>query len=881
MDFHAKNIDQTAAELKTDLSMGLSEGEARERLKQNGPNRLKKAPEKTILCLFLEQLKDWLIYVLFAAVLITVYLGALVDAAIISGVILINAFLGVYQQRKAAHAVEALQKISSPKSYVKRGGKRNEIDSGQLVAGDVVVLETGRMVGADLRLVESVNLRIEEAALTGESQPSEKDAASVITETNAPLGDRKNLAFMGTTVTAGRGTGIVTTTGMETEIGKIAGIIQNEPEEKTPLAQRLDQLGKILGFVAVAVCVFLFVLSWFQGRDVAEMFLISVSLAVASIPEGLAAIVAVVLSVGVTAMSKNNAIIKKLPAVETLGSVNIICTDKTGTLTQNKMTVEKFWTSEGLFQSGNGVDPGETARLLVKGMILASDATLEKGESTGDPTEIALLKLGDDLNINRAQLARETVRLEEIPFDSARKMMSVLIRHGNELSVFAKGAPGKILEKSTMILKEGTPVPLNGMLKNEIRKVAEEMSDEALRTLALAYRQVATVPSRIAMEQDLILVGIAGMIDPPREEAKPAIEKARNAGITTLMITGDHAHTAFAIGKDLGIAVSEREVVTGRELDETGEDQLRASIGNYRIFARVSPEHKVKIIRALKAGGNIVSMTGDGVNDAPSLNAADIGVVMGITGTDVAKSAADMILTDDNFSTIVKAVEHGRNIYRNIRKAVIFLLSCNFGEVISMVAALLIGWPAPLLATQLLWINLITDSLPAIALGMDPGDPEVMNERPRSSRESFFSHGGTLQVVLGGLLIGAITVFGYWYGFYELGFSPMDQDIPDEVLKNARTLAFLILVFAQLFYSLALRHRRKSVFTIGIFSNPYLIGALVLGVVLQLLLLFVPFLQDAFQLHFPDAGGWLTACGLGLVPLVFSEVHKLFKRILW
>lgn len=880
MDFLTKNIDQTAAELKTDLSQGLSDVEAQERLKRNGPNRLKKAPKKTVLFLFLEQLKDWLIYVLFAAVLITIYLGAFMDAAIITVVILINAFLGVYQQRKAENAVEALQKISSPKSYVRRGGKLKEINSGQLVVGDVVVLETGRMVGADLRLVESVNLQIEEAALTGESEPSEKDAALIIKETNAPLGDRKNLAFMSTTVTAGRGTGIVTATGMETEIGKIAGIIQSEPDEKTPLGQRLDQLGKTLGLAAVAVCVLLFVLSWFQGRDIAEMFLISVSLAVASIPEGLAAIVAVVLSVGVTMMSKNNAIIKELPAVETLGSVNIICTDKTGTLTQNKMTVDKFWTFDGLFQFGNEADLGETAQLFVKGMILASDATLEKGESTGDPTEIALLKMCDDLNIDRAQLARETVRVAENAFDSARKMMSVLIKNGNELSVFAKGALGNILEKSTKILKDGTAIPLSDMLRSEIRKVAEEMSDEALRTLALAYREVATVPSRTEMEQDLILVGVAGMIDSPRDEAKPAIEKARKAGITTLMITGDHAHTAFAIGKELGIAVSENEVITGKELDEIGEDQLMESIGNYRIFARVSPEHKVKIIRALKGGGNIVSMTGDGVNDAPSLNAADIGVAMGITGTDVAKSAADMILTDDNFSTIVKAVEHGRNIYQNIRKAVIFLLSCNLGEVISMVVALLIGWPAPLLATQLLWINLITDSLPAIALGMDPGDSDVMNERPRPSQESFFSHGGTLQVVLGGLLIGAITVFGYWYGFYEFGFSPMDQDIPDEVLKNARTLAFLILVFAQLFYSLALRHRTKSLFTIGIFSNPYLIGALVWGVVLQLLVLFVPFLQDAFQLHFPDAKGWLTACGLGLVPLVFSEVHKLFKRIL-
>lgn len=881
MNWHTQKIQELTQQLKTNPEKGLSENEALSRLKQYGPNQLEQKPGKSLLRMFAEQLNNALIYVLFAAVIVTVMLQEYIDAVIILVVIAVNAVLGVYQEKKAGKALESLQQLTFPKSTVKRDGKITEIDASKLVPGDLVMLQAGQLITADLRLTESNSLQVEESALTGESVPVDKDASKVLDDSEMPIGDRINMAFMNTTVTHGRGEGVVVATGMQTEIGKIANLIGDHLQNKTPLELKMAQLGRLLSWAAGGICVFIILLSLLQGRDLAEMFLTAVSLAVASIPEGLVAIVAVVLSMGVTRMSKNNAIVKKLPAVETLGSVNMICTDKTGTLTLNKMTVTQVVTSEGAVEITRGQENEaiETVQLLARGMVLASDATLDGDQSTGDPTEIALLMLADDLMLDRTQLRKAFQRISEIPFDSIRKMMSVLVKNKEQYFVFTKGALGSLLKISTHFLSEGQPVPMTDEHRDFIKSQADGLSDQALRTLALGYKVSNSEIPAEEMEKDLIFIGLTGMLDPPREEARPSIEKARKAGITTIMITGDHKNTAFAIGAELGIASDRKEVLSGTELDKIPEDKWQETLEKYRIFARVSPEHKVKIVNALKKGGNIVSMTGDGVNDAPSLQAADIGIAMGITGTDVAKGAADIILTDDNFSTIVKAVEQGRNIYSNIKKAVIFLLTCNLGEVVAMIGCLLMGWPAPLLATQLLWINLVTDSLPAIALGMDPDDPEVMKEKPRASNEGFFSHGAAGQIISGGLLIGALTGFAYWFGFHEYGFQPWDDEVPETALQNARTLAFMVLVCAQLFYSLAVRSQTRSVFQVGLFTNRRLAGAIVLGILLQIAVIYIPVMREAFRLKIPDGNGWLMIILLGTVPLIANEILKIIKRL--
>ena len=881
MNWHTQKIQELTQQLKTNPEKGLSENEALSRLKQYGPNQLEQKPGKSLLRMFAEQLNNALIYVLFAAVIVTVMLQEYIDAVIILVVIAVNAVLGVYQEKKASKALESLQQLTFPKSTVKRDGKITEIDASELVPGDLVMLQAGQLITADLRLTESKSLQVEESALTGESVPVDKDASEMVNGSEMPIGDRINMAFMNTTVTHGRGEGVVVATGMQTEIGKIANLIGDHLQNKTPLELKMAQLGRLLSWAAGGICVFIILLSLLQGRDLAEMFLTAVSLAVASIPEGLVAIVAVVLSMGVSRMSKNNAIVKKLPAVETLGSVNMICTDKTGTLTQNKMTVTQVVTSEGAVEIIRGQENKaiETVQLLAKGMVLASDATLDGDQSTGDPTEIALLMLADDLMLDRKQLRKAFQRVSELPFDSVRKMMSVLVKNKEQYFVFTKGALGSLLKISTHFLSEGQPVPMTDEHRDFIKSQADGLSDQALRTLALGYKVSNSEIPAEEMEKDLIFIGLTGMLDPPREEARPSIEKARKAGITTIMITGDHKNTAFAIGAELGIASDRKEVLSGTELDKIPEDKWQEILEKYRIFARVSPEHKVKIVNALKKGGNIVSMTGDGVNDAPSLQAADIGIAMGITGTDVAKGAADIILTDDNFSTIVKAVEQGRNIYSNIKKAVIFLLTCNLGEVVAMIGCLLLGWPAPLLATQLLWINLVTDSLPAIALGMDPDDPEVMKEKPRASNEGFFSHGAAGQIISGGLLIGALTGFAYWFGFHEYGFQPWDDEVPETALQNARTLAFMVLVCAQLFYSLAVRSQTRSVFQMGLLTNRRLAGAIVLGILLQIAVIYIPVVREAFRLKIPDGNGWFMIILLGTVPLIANEILKIIKRL--
>ncbi|RPH31871.1 MAG: cation-translocating P-type ATPase [Bacteroidales bacterium] len=877
----SKSIIDVLKELKVDPSYGLSEDEAKVRFEKYGANKLQKKNKKSVFLLFIAQLKDWLIYILFVAVIITLVLSEYADSVIIILVIIINAVLGVLQEVKAGKAIEALSKMSHHKALVLRNRIVKEVDSEKIVQGDILILDTGRFIAADIRLIESANLQIEESALTGESVPSDKDASLIIEDPKTPLGDLANIAFMSTFVTKGRGVGVVVETGMNTEVGKIANIINTEKKSKTPLEIRLGKLGKTIGMFALGICVIIFVIAMLQGRELAEMFLMSVSLAVAAIPEGLAAIVAVVLAIGVTQMSKRNAIIKKLPAVETLGSVNIICSDKTGTLTQNKMTITRYFNLEGDIpvELDNKSTVSEDGTLLAKAMILCSDATYENGQGTGDPTEIALLVLGDNIGINRKTLNTDNKRIGEFAFDSDRKLMSTLNEENGKFTVYTKGAIISLLELSTHVLENGVVIPITDLHKEQYFTATEKMANDALRTLGVAYKPVDSVIEASEMEKDLILIGLVGMIDPPRAEVKSSIQKAKTAGITTIMITGDHKNTAFAVANDLGIVDNINQTITGKEIDEFTEKEFSSKILEFLVFARVSPEHKVKIVHALKSNGNIVSMTGDGVNDAPSLNAADIGVAMGISGTDVAKGASDMILTDDNFATIVSAIEQGRNIYNNIKKSVVYLLTCNLGEVVAVFVTILIGWKAPLIATQLLWINLITDSFPAIALGMDPGNPDVMKEKPRDPNESFFAGGAGLHIILGGLLIGVLTIIAFWFGYYEHGYSPLDNAVPENVVNYSRTMAFMVLVVCQLFYTLTVRNSSKSIFQIGIFSNKYLVGAIILGVLLQLIVIGIPVMQRAFHLQMLDLRGWVIAICLGLVPLLLNEMVKVFIRV--
>ncbi len=882
-----KSKDEVLNELKVDPRIGLSKDEAKKRLEQYGMNKLKSKPKKSIFALFLSQLKDMLIYVLLGAAAITIVIGEYSDAIIILLVIILNAAIGVVQEFKAERAIESLQKLTTPKSLVRRSGETIEINSYEVVPGDIIILDAGRFISADIRLIESANLQIEESALTGESVPTYKDASMVISDSKTSLGDMANMAFMSTLVTYGRGEGVVVATAMDTEIGKIAKILDDDTNEMTPLQRRLDELGRILGFLAIGICILIFVIALFQKRDVMEMFLTAISLAVAAIPEGLAAIVAIVLALGVTRMSKINAIVKKLPAVETLGSVNIICSDKTGTLTQNKMTVVKHYT-HGLLsdvgQSSSNLTANRDETQLIKTLVLCSDATYDNEQGTGDPTEIALIILGNKYKMYKDLLNKEHKRVSEFPFDSDRKLMSTLNKEGEGYRVNTKGAIDNLLRICTSALVDGEIVPLTEEMKEDYLRVTEEMSDTALRVLGAAYKECSRIIEANEMEKDLIIIGLVGMIDPPRLEVKDSIREAKNAGIRPIMITGDHKNTALAIAKELEIADSLEQSITGAEIDNMSDDDFTNHINDYRVFARVSPEHKVKIVRAFKAQGNIVSMTGDGVNDAPSLKYADIGVAMGITGTDVAKGASDMILTDDNFTTIVHAIEEGRNIYNNIKKAVIFLLSCNLGEVIAIFVALLLNWPVPLLATHLLWINLITDSLPAISLGVDPGDHDVMRQKPRNPKKSFFAEGAGIRVVLGGALIGLLTLVAFYYGLWEHDY-PLGEIVNLEnpnynsALTYARTMAFVVLAASQLFYSLSMRSATKSIFQVGLFKNKYLIGAIITGFALQLLVISVPGLAKAFQVQNLSLKDWGLVILFALIPLLVNEIIKFFIRM--
>lgn len=878
----SKLPEEVLRELSVNPLTGLSTEEAQDRLEKYGKNKLKGKPKKTIFQLFFAQLQDMLIYVLLGAAVVTVVVGEWVDAIIILMVVFLNAAIGVIQESKAEKAIEALEKMTTPRSLVKRDGEITEIKSEDVVKGDIVVLDAGRYVPADLRLIESANLQIEESALTGESVPTEKNAKEVHEDPKTSIGDRSNMAFMSTLATYGRGEGVVVATAMETEIGKIATILDEDVDGMTPLQKRLEELGKTLGFIAIGITAVMFVIALFQGRPLFEMFLTAISLAVAAIPEGLPAIVAIVLALGVTRMSKINAIVRKLPAVETLGSVSIICSDKTGTLTQNKMTVVKFYTANNLQEvpaEGTGFTVQNAAEMdLIKSLVLCSDATYEEGKSTGDPTEVALIVLGDKYKMSRRQVHAEHKRVGEKPFDSDRKLMSTLNQEGKGYRVHTKGALDNLLKIASKALIDGKEVPLTEEMKRDYLRVAEEMSDDALRVLGAAYKDADSIITAEEMEKDLTVVGLVGMIDPPRLEVKDSIAKAKSAGITPVMITGDHKNTAVAIAKELGIATSLEQSITGSEIDDLSEEEFLKRCKNYRVFARVSPEHKVKIVKAFQSHGNIVSMTGDGVNDAPSLKIADIGVAMGITGTDVSKGASDMILTDDNFTTIVHAIEEGRKIYNNIKKSVIFLLSCNLGEVVAIFFAVLFFWPLPLLATQILWINLVTDSFPAIALGIDPGDKDVMNKAPRDPQKSFFADGAGIRAVIGGTLIGLLTLGAFHFGLAEFGYGLNSKEIPDHVMTNARTMAFVVLAGSQLFFSLSMRSMHKSVFSVGLFSNMYLIGAVILGFILQLGVITVPLFANAFKVQNLSVFDWGLVMAFSIVPFILNEVSKSFMK---
>ncbi|WP_199925061.1 cation-translocating P-type ATPase [Paenibacillus sp. IHBB 10380] len=867
----SKSQEEVLQELQVNAATGLTTEEAKSRLERYGVNKLKGKPKKSMVSLFFAQMKDMLIYVLLGAAVITLLIGEFMDTIIIVAVVILNALIGVIQENKAEKAIEALQQMTTPKALVRRDGEVKEIQSEDIVPGDIIILDAGRFISADLRLLESANLQIEESALTGESVPTDKHADAIHTNPKTPIGDKSNMAFMSTLVTYGRGEGIAVATAMDTEMGKIAKILDDDNKELTPLQKKLEELGKTLGYIAIGICLFILIIALIQKRDLFEMLLTAISLAVAAIPEGLPAIVAIVLALGVTRMSKINAIVKKLTAVETLGSVNIICSDKTGTLTQNKMSVVKHFISPK--QSKD-----ESPAALIKALVLCSDATFEHGKSTGDPTEIALVVFGDQNNLTKRTLDAEFKRVSEKPFDSDRKLMSTLNTMESGYRVHTKGAIDQLLQIATSALVNGEVVALTEEMKSQYVKASEEMSNDALRVLAAAYNDTDRMIDPDEMESDLTLLGFVGMIDPPRLEVKDSIREAKVAGITSVMITGDHKNTAFAIAKELGIADSIEQSMTGAEIDELSDEDFSQQISNYRVFARVSPEHKVKIIRALKAQGNIVSMTGDGVNDAPSLKYADIGVAMGITGTDVSKGASDMILTDDNFTTIVHAIREGRNIYLNIRKAVIFLLSCNLGEVIAILASILFFWPIPLLPTQILWVNLVTDTLPAIALGADPGEKDVMKKKPRDPKESFFAKGAGWRAVIGGVLIGTLTLVAFYLGLYEHGYSLGSNNISEEAMTYARTMAFVVLATSQLFYSLSMRSETKNIFQLGLFTNKYLLGAIIIGLILQFGVISIPFFATAFKVEFISFTDWGLVIGLGLVPLIINEIIKMFRR---
>ncbi len=876
--FGDKSVQESERLLHTDIGQGLTESEAAERLKKDGPNELKKGKKKTMAATFLEQLNDPLIAVLLVAAFISFMLKEISDAMIISIVVIVNAAVGVIQEGKAQKALESLQRLTSPKASVRRQGMRKEIPAGELVKGDIVILEAGMQVPADLRLVKTWNLKTEESALTGESLPVEKNAAFLADKVLA-VGDRKNEAFMSTLVTNGRAEGIVSAAGMETEIGKIAAMIEEVPREFTPLQKRLGDLGRLLSIVSVLLCVALFAVAVLQKRNILDMFLTAISLAVAAVPEGLPAIVTIVLAMSVSRMVKVHTIVRKLPSVETLGSVNVVCSDKTGTLTQNKMTVTSCYADGRIMDIDK--TPRGIPREFLEGMVLCNDAVISGRQILGDPTETALLKMAARMGVQKEDMEKGMPRVGEKAFDSDRKMMTTVHRGRSGYISYTKGAPERIIGRCDRILKGGMIKQFTAADKRKVTQAVEELSSRGLRILALGMRP----DGREVNEQKLVFVGLAGMMDPARPEVKDAVGKFQSASVRTVMITGDHVDTAFAIARELDIAKRMNQCMTGEELDRITDDMLKRRLKEITVFARVSPEHKMRIVKALKESGNIVAMTGDGVNDAPSLRMADIGIAMGMTGTDVAKNAADMILTDDNFATIEKAIEEGRSIYENIKKTVLFLLSSNFGEIITMFAAVLVGMPAPLKATHILWINLITDSLPALALGVDKNDKEaLMKKPPRKAKEGLFAGGGVSCTLFYGVLIAGISLAAFlkipWEMLADRGASITIANIiavlgEKEVLMRAQTYSFTVLGMSQLFHAFGMRDVETSVFSGKRRFNPVMAASFAVGFSLQFAVTEVPYLTGAFGTAALSVREWVNLLILAAFPLIAHEVFVL------
>ncbi|WP_413785554.1 calcium-translocating P-type ATPase, PMCA-type [Cytobacillus sp. IB215665] len=874
--WYAKEVNDIATELDTNLDSGLSSIEAKQRLERNGANEFKEQQESTLLQLLWGQINSALIYILLAAAIVSFIVGEISDAIVIFIVIAINAVLGVIQESKAEKALEELTKMSTPKAIVKRDGIIQEIPSKNIVIGDIVVIDTGRYIPADIRFFETVNLKVEESALTGESLPVEKDSECLSTN-NIPLSIQQNMGFMSTLSTYGRGLGIVIGTGMNTEIGKIANLLREQKKSLTPLQKKLDELGKLLGYAAIIISMFVFLIGFFQERNVTEIFLIAVSLAVAAIPEGLPAIVTIVLALGVQRLIKKNAIVRKLPAVETLGSVSVICSDKTGTLTQNKMTVTKTFINGKYIDWSDLNGQLKSSNMLIKVMLLCNDASLSEKEQTGDPTEVALLIAGKYFQYSKDDFDHRFKRLYEIPFDSERKLMTTVHRVNEDVLMLTKGALENILLKSTNILIDDQICTMSNDNRDNILEQAKEMANASLRVLAFAYKMITNEKKYDEIQEDqFIFIGLVGMIDPPRLDVKESIELCKKAGVRLVMITGDNHKTALAISKQLGIAEHEHETMTGQELDKLTALQLKSRILDTKVFARVSPEHKVRIVDALRSNGNIVAMTGDGVNDAPSLKKADVGVAMGITGTDVAKGASDIILTDDRFSTIVSAVKEGRNIYVNIKKSILYLLSCNLGEIVALVFGILMGWPAPLTAIHILWVNLITDTLPAIALGFEKGNADVMNHKPRDPKQRIITNKEIRYTLLNGLVIGIATLVAFSIGLNgEVSFLTEQSQLSAESIIRAQTMAFLTLSFAQLFHSFNLKHEKETIFQKGFFSNKYLIGAFIVGFGIQVLLVKIPFFHPFINLTYLSLEQWFIVIVIAIIPIIVNEISKL------
>lgn len=861
-------------ELLSDEHRGLDDQEAKRRSELVGMNQLTQQKRITPLAIFLAQFTDFMVLVLMGATIVSLFLGEIADAITILAIIIVNAALGFLQEYRAEKSLAALKKMTAPEAVVKRQGRILKIPAAELVPGDLVIMETGDIIPADLRILKAQQLEVSEATLTGESVPVKKRPEKVYTEEKS-LGDRQNVAYMGTVITRGKGLGIVVSIGMQTEIGQIAGYIQQVKEEDTPLQKRLGQLGRWMVLFCLTIVSLVVVLGFLRGEPLYRMILTGVSLAVAAIPEGLPAIVTVALALGVQKMVKRQAIVRQLPAVETLGCATVICSDKTGTLTQNEMTVRKlFLAGEEIVITGEGYDPQgkfiyPNHFLDNKGILdqalkiatLCNNANLMKEETiigglfrqksprstwsiVGDPTEGALVVLAAKGGFWRERFEEHEERIGELPFDSERKRMSVIYKpkDADPRFLYAKGAPDVLLELCSKVLLDGKTVPLTAKHKEKILEANNLMASEALRVLGLAYRELPrhlhVEQDESLLEQDLIFVGLAGMIDPPKKSAKEAVRVCRKAGIKTVMITGDHKITAEAVARELEMLTDSKQLtLTGTEIDQLTDYQLAKIIQRVIVYARVSPKHKIRIVKALREAGHIVAMTGDGVNDAPAVKEADIGISMGITGTDVTKEASSLILGDDDFKTIVAAIEEGRTIYDNIRKFIRYLLSCNVGEVMTMFVATLMGLPLPLLPIQILWMNLVTDGLPAMALGLDPGDPNVMERRPRKPKESIFAHGLPRRILVRGSIITFVTLFVFITGFFVGGKN----------LDLARTMAFTALVFSQLFHVFDCRSERYSIFELGFLTNPYLLGAVFCSLSMQLSVIYLPFFQQIFK----------------------------------